>query len=101
MIRNNKVTSKNVVIADSGELDHEVDREELNHQISMPEDLDGTLQFHDPKEPKKPGHLRFVVISDTHIDDECFKGVPEGDVLIHAGDFSYIGHEDEIKKFAA
>ena len=72
MIKNNKVTSKNVVIANSGELDHDVVREESKHQISMPEDIDGTLEFHDPKEPKKPGHLRFVVISDTHTDDECF-----------------------------
>mgnify|MGYP000894258806 CR=1 FL=1 len=42
-------------------------------------------------EPKKPGFIRFVCISDTHCDDEAFNNVPDGDVLIHTGDFTHVG----------
>lgn len=44
--------------------------------------------------------LRFVCISDTH----NVKGitpdiVPDGDVLLHAGDFSNVGHPQDIEQF--
>jgi hypothetical protein len=42
--------------------------------------------------------LRFVCISDTHNKHEETI-LPEGDVLIHAGDFSNRGQEDEIVAF--
>lgn len=51
--------------------------------------------------PKPKEAVRFVCISDTHNQHE---GVSvdelEGDVLLHAGDFSYYGNLDEITKFA-
>jgi len=48
---------------------------------------------------KKPeNHLRFVCISDTH--NETDKMVlPKGDVLLHAGDFTRVGGEAEVRHF--
>lgn len=42
--------------------------------------------------------LRIVIISDTHSVAPSHQ-IPEGDVLIHAGDFSDIGHLEDMKKF--
>lgn len=42
--------------------------------------------------------MRIVAISDTHTKErELF--IPDGDILIHAGDFTYRGRKDEIKDF--
>jgi len=49
--------------------------------------------------PKADGYTRFVVLSDTHSQHEHII-VPDGDVLIHAGDFSYTGDYDEVRKFS-
>ena len=57
------------------------------------------LKAQDASIPKKAGHLRFVCISDTHGEDGCFEDVPEGDVLIHAGDFTYEGTPKQVSKF--
>ena len=47
---------------------------------------------------KPDNHLRFVCISDTH--NETDKMVlPQGDVLIHAGDFTRVGAEAEVRHF--
>jgi len=43
--------------------------------------------------------MRLVCLSDTHGEQDRFK-VPDGDVLVHAGDFSGLGTEREIHKFA-
>lgn len=43
--------------------------------------------------------MRLVCLSDTHGLQDNFK-VPEGDVLIHAGDFSNTGNERDVQKFA-
>ena len=56
----------------------------------------------DGSAPRKPGHLRFVCISDTH--DSVEKGtqqlqVPDGDVLIHAGDFTTTGLMEQVQQF--
>lgn len=40
--------------------------------------------------------LRFVCISDTHNDD-CGKQIPDGDVLIHAGDLTDFGSTEELQ----
>jgi Icc-related predicted phosphoesterase len=49
-------------------------------------------------EPKAPNTVRFVCISDTHnLTDQL--GLPPGDVLIHAGDFSMIGSPDQVRHF--
>jgi len=45
----------------------------------------------DIEKPKENDKVRFVCISDTHCTETCFENVPDGDVLIHAGDFSYVG----------
>lgn len=45
------------------------------------------------------GHIRFVCLSDTHTFDECFQNVPDGDVLLHSGDFTNVGSTKEIEKF--
>ena len=43
--------------------------------------------------------LRFVCISDTHMRHGALK-IPEGDVLVHTGDFTNFGTLDEVKRFA-
>ena len=48
--------------------------------------------------PKSDSMLRFVVISDTH-EQEDFLNLPTGDVLLHTGDFTMSGCEGAIKKF--
>jgi len=42
--------------------------------------------------------LKFVVISDTHCRHYSLK-LPKGDVLIHAGDITYRGRQDEVEDF--
>lgn len=45
--------------------------------------------------------LRVVIVSDTHTyqQDEEMKPMPLGDVLIHAGDFSRDGHQEQLTQF--
>jgi len=43
--------------------------------------------------------MRIVCVSDTHCEHHGFK-VPEGDVLLHAGDFCSMGIEREVHKVA-
>ena len=47
-------------------------------------------------EPCPPGHVRFVCISDTHGMHGKIARVPEGHVLIHAGDFSSTGEAHQV-----
>lgn len=48
-------------------------------------------------EPCPPGHARFVCISDTHGQHGKIARVPDGDVLIHAGDFSSTGEFEQVQ----
>ncbi|XP_002166072.3 metallophosphoesterase domain-containing protein 1 isoform X1 [Hydra vulgaris] len=48
--------------------------------------------------PRIKDHTRFVLISDTHNKTKQLD-LPEGDVLIHAGDFSNVGKVEEIDHF--
>lgn len=52
----------------------------------------------DPKSSIPNGHVRFVCISDTHAILEKHKcmEIPDGDVLLHAGDLTMYGHPDEV-----
>jgi hypothetical protein len=58
---------------------------------------------------KTDGHVRFVVISDTHDHHFCEQQghrhpapiIPEGDVLIHAGDYTSTGTEHQVAQFNA
>jgi len=47
--------------------------------------------------PKKT--IKFVCISDTHTKTYGLK-IPDGDVLIHAGDFTYTGTPKEVEDFS-
>lgn len=42
--------------------------------------------------------MRIVCISDTHTYHN-YLSIPEGDMLIHAGDFTWLGRSQEIKRF--
>jgi len=53
----------------------------------------------DPLSPKPEGHTRFVCVSDTHSLTKDMRFMPEGDVLIHAGDFSNVGMKHDIVEF--
>jgi hypothetical protein len=47
--------------------------------------------------PKRKNSLRFVCISDTHNKTDELE-LPEGDVLLHSGDFTLEGKTEEGKK---
>ena len=50
--------------------------------------------------PKNSESIRFVCISDTHNKtDNYHERIPDGDVLIHAGDFTATSADDEIVHF--
>lgn len=54
----------------------------------------------DPMTPKSPGHLRFVCVSDTHgLTRKMTSLIPDGDVLLHAGDFSNTGEPAIVSAF--
>jgi Icc-related predicted phosphoesterase len=55
------------------------------------------VKFNNPN-PKIDNNIRFVCISDTHtMADKIL--IPEGDVLIFSGDFSFSGQLSEVEKF--
>jgi predicted phosphodiesterase len=58
-----------------------------------------TVRVHTGEEPKLPGFVRFVCLSDTHNRARHIK-VPSGDVLLHAGDFSGQGDEKDVLNFS-
>ena len=50
--------------------------------------------------PKPPGHTRFVCISDTHGLHDQIEHIPDGDVLLHAGDFTNTGELEVVQSFS-
>lgn len=44
--------------------------------------------------------MKIVCISDTHMSGMPLRGYPEADVLIHSGDATYRGREEEVRHFA-
>ena len=50
------------------------------------------------REKKDDGSVRIVLISDTHNRHKMLE-MPEGDILIHGGDFTNNGTEQEIREF--
>ena len=57
------------------------------------------LSHNTPISSKK---VRFVCISDTHNKTKGWnltEIIPDGDILIHAGDFSMVGHPSQIEEF--
>ncbi|KAI8778427.1 metallophosphoesterase mpped2 [Biomphalaria glabrata] len=54
----------------------------------------------DPETPITPDKMRFVFLSDTHsLVEKTDSFVPEGDILLHAGDFTQVGHPQAVAKF--
>lgn len=43
--------------------------------------------------------MKLVVISDTHGQHSICKSIPNGDVLIHCGDFTNIGEHEQVEDF--
>ena len=45
--------------------------------------------------------VKIVCISDTHgrTDDKNFPAIPDGDILLHAGDFTYKGQKEHVFEF--
>mmetsp|Transcript_34870 Transcript_34870/g.69577 ORF Transcript_34870/g.69577 Transcript_34870/m.69577 type:complete len:340 (-) Transcript_34870:242-1261(-) len=58
---------------------------------------------------KPPGTVRFVCISDTHSYESktnmkgptAFASIPDGDVIMHCGDFTNVGRLEEVEAFAS
>lgn len=53
---------------------------------------------HNGDRPKLRDDIRIVCISDTHNQESSIK-IPEGDILIHCGDFCKIGTSSEVQQF--
>lgn len=56
-----------------------------------------------PPKPEIPKNkVRVVCMSDTHSLTHNIKfDVPDGDILVHAGDFTNVGRREEVIKFNA
>uniref|UniRef100_A0A7S4SJT9 Calcineurin-like phosphoesterase domain-containing protein n=1 Tax=Alexandrium monilatum TaxID=311494 RepID=A0A7S4SJT9_9DINO len=48
----------------------------------------------------RSGSVRFVCISDTHMQHGKLPPLPPGDILVHCGDFTNFGSLAEVKQFA-
>jgi len=58
------------------------------------------LQVRQPSSPPSQDKLRFVCMSDTHsLTPHLKMAVPDGDVFVHAGDFTRAGNPSEIREF--
>ncbi|KHJ90983.1 Ser/Thr phosphatase family protein [Oesophagostomum dentatum] len=64
-------------------------------KVQIPVPINGKGEVNSP--PSEP-HLKVVCISDTHNQLDLVKNIPDGDVLIHAGDLTNYGSEEELKK---
>ncbi|KAK6767272.1 hypothetical protein RB195_026505 [Necator americanus] len=65
-------------------------------KVQLPVQVNSKGEINPP--PAVP-HLKVVCISDTHNQLDQVKEIPDGDVLIHAGDLTNYGSEEELKKF--
>lgn len=53
-----------------------------------------------PTKPVEKNKVRFVCMSDTHsLIRNIMFDIPDGDVFIHAGDFTKCGQKDEVIQF--
>ena len=57
-----------------------------------------SISVHNGEHPKPENSIRFVWISDTHNATNNFE-VPNGDVLLHAGDFTKKGTPQQVAHF--
>lgn len=60
--------------------------------------MEPALHIHNGTYPVPKNHIRFVCVSDTHSRDFS---IPNGDILIHAGDFTKKGTELEVLAFSS
>jgi len=74
------------------DIDHEWSKVQIKQRFEE-------VQLVDPSQPKAPDTCRFVCVSDTHARHDRMI-MPEGDVLLHAGDFSSIGLMNDITRFS-
>uniref|UniRef100_A0A7I5EC37 Metallophos domain-containing protein n=1 Tax=Haemonchus contortus TaxID=6289 RepID=A0A7I5EC37_HAECO len=65
-------------------------------KVQIPVQINSNGEINSP--PSGP-YLKVVCISDTHDQLELVKDIPDGDVLIHAGDMTNYGSEKDLKKF--
>ena len=56
------------------------------------------IELNTGESPQRKESIRFVCLSDTHSYERDIKEIPEGDVLIHAGDFTEIGEIESVIK---
>ncbi|PAV58479.1 hypothetical protein WR25_17087 [Diploscapter pachys] len=63
--------------------------------------LDPLKPINEPTPADRDKFLKVVCISDTHEQLDKFKerGIPDGDILIHAGDFVNQGNSEKIEQF--
>lgn len=53
-----------------------------------------------PSKPVEANRVRFVCMSDTHsLIRNIMFDIPDGDVFIHAGDFTKCGQKEEVIQF--
>lgn len=58
------------------------------------------LNVTQPSTPAASSMLRFVCMSDTHsLTSRLQIDIPDGDVFLHAGDFTSCGSEEEVDEF--
>merc|ERR1719367_338238 len=58
------------------------------------------LKVRTPKEPQKNDKIRVVCLSDTHsLTSHMKRPIPNGDIFIHAGDFTRCGSMKEVREF--
>ncbi|GBG35077.1 Metallophosphoesterase MPPED2 [Hondaea fermentalgiana] len=48
---------------------------------------------------RNPITMRLVILSDSHCQHEELRSLPDGDVLVHAGDFCSAGGVEEARQF--
>lgn len=81
-------------------LEKYVDRPTIAWNLLESSQVVERLKLNDIRSPKPPGHTRFVCISDTHNrTDRMEHAIPDGDILIHAGDFTSCGTRDQVIHF--
>lgn len=77
------------------------DKDALNQKNSTPVYYEGTKKkiTFEENSTKNEDELICVCISDTHSTHQYMQ-VPDGDILIHGGDFTKLGLQDEIEAFS-
>ncbi|XP_066265191.1 metallophosphoesterase domain-containing protein 1-like [Branchiostoma lanceolatum] len=97
--------SRRVMSSDSDHKSATLDADPLAAQPQKAWDQRKVVQTAAKVEPvpfdkeKPPGHIRFVCVSDTHSRSDRMGTIPDGDVLLHAGDFTDLGHLQKVKDF--